>query len=149
MKLLAWIRAPFAWKVVRQHDGYTYFENAVTGRRRPLERQRLGPRLQLHAIGRCLLWAVRASGLLGSTSVVLSNSTKGQGRYRPEAGAHGIREDCCAKRRSAIGLPNSQTPKALAHCWQWLRSNGESWRINQLNGKAVLGHWSGNRVRPN
>jgi hypothetical protein len=34
MKLLAWIRAPFAWKVVRQHDGYTYFENAVTGRRR-------------------------------------------------------------------------------------------------------------------
>jgi len=22
-----------AWKVVRQHDGYTYFENAVTGRR--------------------------------------------------------------------------------------------------------------------
>ena len=24
---------PFAWKVVRQHDGYTYFENAVTGRR--------------------------------------------------------------------------------------------------------------------
>ena len=34
MKLLAWIRAPFAWKVVRQCDGYTYFENAVTGRRR-------------------------------------------------------------------------------------------------------------------
>jgi hypothetical protein len=33
MKLLAWIRAPFAWKVVRQHDGYTYFENAVTGQR--------------------------------------------------------------------------------------------------------------------
>jgi hypothetical protein len=26
MKLLAWIRAPFAWKVVREHDGYTYFE---------------------------------------------------------------------------------------------------------------------------
>lgn len=23
----------FAWKVVRQHDDYTYFENAVTGRR--------------------------------------------------------------------------------------------------------------------
>jgi hypothetical protein len=34
MKLLAWIRAPFAWKVVRQHNGYTYIENAVTGRRR-------------------------------------------------------------------------------------------------------------------
>ena len=33
MKLLAWIRVPFAWKVVRQYDGYTYFENAVTGRR--------------------------------------------------------------------------------------------------------------------
>jgi hypothetical protein len=33
MKRLAWIRAPFAWKVVRQHDGYTYFENAVTGQR--------------------------------------------------------------------------------------------------------------------
>ena len=33
MKLLAWICAPFAWKVVRQHDGYTHFENAVTGRR--------------------------------------------------------------------------------------------------------------------
>jgi hypothetical protein len=32
MKLLARIGAPFAWKVVRQHDGYTYFENAVTGR---------------------------------------------------------------------------------------------------------------------
>ena len=29
MKLLAWIRVPFAWKVVRQYDGYTYFENAV------------------------------------------------------------------------------------------------------------------------
>ena len=34
MKLLAWIRAPFAWKVVRHCHGYTYFENAVTGRRR-------------------------------------------------------------------------------------------------------------------
>ena len=32
MKLLALIRAPFAWKVVRQHDGYTYLENTVTGR---------------------------------------------------------------------------------------------------------------------
>jgi hypothetical protein len=34
MKLLAKISAPFAWKVVRQHDGYAYFENAFTGRRR-------------------------------------------------------------------------------------------------------------------
>jgi hypothetical protein len=34
MTLLAWIRAPFAWKVVRHRDGYTYFENAITGRRR-------------------------------------------------------------------------------------------------------------------
>jgi hypothetical protein len=34
VKLLATIRAPFAWKVVRQHDSYTYFENAVTGQRR-------------------------------------------------------------------------------------------------------------------
>jgi hypothetical protein len=34
VKLLAWIGAPFAWKVVRQHNGYSYFENAVTGRRR-------------------------------------------------------------------------------------------------------------------
>ena len=34
MKSLMWICSPFAWKVVRQHDGYTYFENAVTGRRR-------------------------------------------------------------------------------------------------------------------
>ena len=33
MKLLAWICAPFAWKVVRQHDGCTYFENAITGQR--------------------------------------------------------------------------------------------------------------------
>jgi hypothetical protein len=33
MKLLAWIRVPFAWKVVRQHDGYTYSENAITGQR--------------------------------------------------------------------------------------------------------------------
>jgi hypothetical protein len=34
VKLLAWIGAPFAWKLVRQHNGYSYFENAVTGRRR-------------------------------------------------------------------------------------------------------------------
>jgi hypothetical protein len=34
MKRLAWICAPFAWKVVRHCDGYTYFENAITGRRR-------------------------------------------------------------------------------------------------------------------
>jgi hypothetical protein len=34
VKLLAWICAPFAWKVVRQHSGYSYFENAVTSRRR-------------------------------------------------------------------------------------------------------------------
>lgn len=34
VKLLAWICALFAWKVVRQHDGHTYFENAVTGQRR-------------------------------------------------------------------------------------------------------------------
>ena len=33
VKLLAWICAPFAWKVVRQHNGYTYLENTVTGRR--------------------------------------------------------------------------------------------------------------------
>jgi hypothetical protein len=33
MKLLTWFRAPFAWKVGRQHDGYIYSENAVTGRR--------------------------------------------------------------------------------------------------------------------
>ena len=33
MKLLTWIRAPFTWKVVRQHDGHTYIENAVKGRR--------------------------------------------------------------------------------------------------------------------
>jgi hypothetical protein len=34
MKLLAWICALCAWKVVRQHDGYAYFENAITGQRR-------------------------------------------------------------------------------------------------------------------
>jgi hypothetical protein len=34
MKLLARMRAPFACKVVRQHDGYTYFENAIRGQRR-------------------------------------------------------------------------------------------------------------------
>jgi hypothetical protein len=33
VKLLAWICSPFAWKVVRQHDGYTYSENALTGQR--------------------------------------------------------------------------------------------------------------------
>jgi hypothetical protein len=33
MKLLARIGAPFAWKVVRHHDGYTYFENSITGQR--------------------------------------------------------------------------------------------------------------------
>ena len=33
MKLLAWICSPFAWKLVGQHDGYIYFENAITGRR--------------------------------------------------------------------------------------------------------------------
>ena len=32
MKLLTRISALFAWNVVRQHDGYTYFENAVAGR---------------------------------------------------------------------------------------------------------------------
>jgi hypothetical protein len=31
VKLLAWISALFAWKVVRQYDGYTYFQNAITG----------------------------------------------------------------------------------------------------------------------
>jgi hypothetical protein len=34
MQLFAWICSPFAWKVVRQHDGYTYSENAITGQRR-------------------------------------------------------------------------------------------------------------------
>jgi hypothetical protein len=33
MKLLARIGAPFAWKVVRQRDGYTYFENSITSQR--------------------------------------------------------------------------------------------------------------------
>jgi hypothetical protein len=33
VKLVAWIRAPFAWKVVRQRDGYTYFQNAISGQR--------------------------------------------------------------------------------------------------------------------
>jgi hypothetical protein len=33
MKLLARIGAPLAWKVVRQHDGYTYFENSITDQR--------------------------------------------------------------------------------------------------------------------
>jgi hypothetical protein len=34
VKLIAWICAPFAWKVVpHQHDGYTYFGNAITGQR--------------------------------------------------------------------------------------------------------------------
>jgi hypothetical protein len=33
MKLLARIGAPFAWKVVRQHNGYAYFENSITGQR--------------------------------------------------------------------------------------------------------------------
>jgi hypothetical protein len=33
VKLLAWICASFAWKVVRQHDGYIYFENAIMGQR--------------------------------------------------------------------------------------------------------------------
>jgi hypothetical protein len=64
MKLLAWIRAPFAWEVVRHHDGYTYFETQSLVSTLPLARQRLGPhRLQVHAIGRCLLRSVRPSGL--------------------------------------------------------------------------------------
>jgi hypothetical protein len=33
VKLLAWICSPFAWKVVHQHDGYTYSENSITGQR--------------------------------------------------------------------------------------------------------------------
>ena len=34
MTLLARLSALLAWNVVRQHGGYTYFENAVTGQRR-------------------------------------------------------------------------------------------------------------------
>jgi hypothetical protein len=33
MKLLAWILAPFAWKVVRQHNGHPFVENTARGRR--------------------------------------------------------------------------------------------------------------------
>ena len=33
VKLLAWICASFAWKVVRQHDSYIYFQNAIMGQR--------------------------------------------------------------------------------------------------------------------
>jgi DNA-binding response OmpR family regulator len=49
-------------------------------------------------------------------------------------------EVCGAKRQSAIGLPNSQTPKILARCWSWLRSNGVSSRKRQRNGKRPIGH---------
>jgi hypothetical protein len=45
----------------------------------------------------------------------------------------------CVKRPSAIGLPNSRTPKVLAPCWPWLRSNGESWRKEQPTGKNLIG----------
>jgi hypothetical protein len=34
MNLMRLLRAPFAWRVVRRFDGWTYFENTVTGRRR-------------------------------------------------------------------------------------------------------------------
>jgi hypothetical protein len=30
VKILAGICAPFAWKGVRQYDGYIYFQNAIT-----------------------------------------------------------------------------------------------------------------------
>jgi len=65
VKLLDWIRAPFAWKVVRQFDGYTYPWECGNGSAAvPLDRQRLGPRrLHLHAHGRCLLRAVWPWGL--------------------------------------------------------------------------------------
>ena len=33
MKLLARIGTPFAWIVVRQHNGYAYFENSIRGQR--------------------------------------------------------------------------------------------------------------------
>jgi hypothetical protein len=58
---------------------------------------------------------------------------EGCGRWNPVKIA-------CAKRRSAIGLSNSPTPKALTPCWQWLHSNGESWRKEQPNGKRPIGH---------
>jgi hypothetical protein len=32
-KLVRLLGAPFAWKVVRRHNGWTYLENAVTGQR--------------------------------------------------------------------------------------------------------------------
>jgi hypothetical protein len=46
----------------------------------------------------------------------------------------------CTKRRSAIGLPSSPTPKVLAPCWPWLRSSGASWRKEQPNDKSPIGH---------
>ena len=33
MKLLAWMPASFRVESRRSHDGYTYFENAITSRR--------------------------------------------------------------------------------------------------------------------
>jgi hypothetical protein len=43
VNLLVWICALFAWKVVRRHDGYSYFPNAATGERRcRWDGQRLG-----------------------------------------------------------------------------------------------------------
>jgi len=114
MKLLARIGAPFAWKVVRQHDGYTYFEiqsrvgAAATG---------LAASGATSISSSCApamsLTDRSASGLLGFTSAQLCNVAKG--RHRPEAGGSwNPVKIACAKRRNAIGLPNSQIPRVLA-----------------------------------
>ena len=34
MSFLRWLRALFAWSLVRKHDAWTYYENSVTGQRR-------------------------------------------------------------------------------------------------------------------
>ena len=69
--------------------------------------------------GSLMLWV----GLLGW----------GCGRWNPVKIA-------CTKRRSAIGLPNSPTPKVPAPCWPWPRFNGESWRKWRPNDKSPIGH---------
>jgi len=52
------------------------------------------------------------------------------------------REDCLHEASECDRLCQTrETPKLLAPCWPWLRSNGESWRKRQRNGKSVPGHW--------
>ena len=108
----------------------------------PLGWQRLGPRrLQLHAIGRCLLRSVRPPSLLEFYIDAIALCVASGDVVWISWGTWNPVKIACAKRQSAIDWPVSPTPALLVPCWAWLRSNGESWRKRQRNGRrpASLG----------